>query len=210
MNILSPLCFSLLALATSVKPKASLCNDFPASMLEFTSSFQQPEPPLVKNEFKTSFIQHKWNNNVSHITSGYIYFSPSRNLVRADEAYDGGLASSLFDYSKTTKDGLVLNTLTSYEGNTTQPTVWTGYVNSNYPLFTEDLLVQGGAVFGGLVKRNLVDKHVASWNLMYSSIPVTFFVDSCGVLVGYDYFSPDLRTRVITDFFNTAIGPFQS
>lgn len=99
---------------------------------------------------------------MSHITSGYIYFSPSRNLVRADEAYDGGLASSLFDYSNTTKDGLVLNTLTSYEGNSTQPIVWTGYVNSNYPLFTEDLLIQAGAVFGGLVKRDLLEKHVAS------------------------------------------------
>jgi hypothetical protein len=99
---------------------------------------------------------------LSHITSGYIYFSPSQNLVRADEAYDGGLASSVFDYSNTTKDGLVLNTLTSYEGNSTKPTVWTGYVNSNYPLFTENLLIQGGAVFGGLVKRDLLDKYVAS------------------------------------------------
>lgn len=59
MNILYTLCFSLVALATSVKPKDSLCNDFPVSMLEFTSGFQQPEPPLVKTEFKTSFIQHK-------------------------------------------------------------------------------------------------------------------------------------------------------
>jgi hypothetical protein len=29
-------------------------------MLEFSSGFEQPEPPLVKTEFKTSFIQHKW------------------------------------------------------------------------------------------------------------------------------------------------------
>ncbi|KAJ5450814.1 uncharacterized protein N7458_003731 [Penicillium daleae] len=176
-------------------------------MLEFSGSFQQPQPPLVKPEFKTSFIQHKWNNNLSHIMSGYIYFSPSQNLVRADEAYDGALASSIFDYSKTTKDGLVFNNLTSYEVGVAQPNVWTGYVMSNYPLFTEDFLIQGAAVFGGLVKRNLLDKHVASWNILYSSIPITVFVDSCGVLVGYDYFSPGLRTRVITDFFNTAVGP---
>lgn len=214
-------------------------------MLEFSSSFQQPEPPLVKTEFQTSFIQHKWytirsyhlhgfsltnsrNNNLSHITSGYIYFSPSQNLVRADEAYEGGLATSVFDYSKVNKEGLVLNNLTSYEVNSTEATVWMGYVMSNYPLFTQDFLIRGNAVFGGLVKRNLLAEHVASvslkqpypffmhetltslkWNIMYSSIPVTVFVDSCGVIVGYDYFSPGLRTRVVTDFFNTAVGPLK-
>lgn len=99
---------------------------------------------------------------MSHITSGYIYFSPSQNLVRADEAYDGALATSIFDYSKINKEGLVLNNLTSYEVNSTEPTVWIGYVMSNYPLFTEDFLIRGDAVFGGLVKRNLLAKHVAS------------------------------------------------
>jgi hypothetical protein len=65
MNVLWTLSFSLLALATSVQPKDSSCNDFPASMLEFSGSFQQPRPPLVKPEFKTSFIQHKWYTNLS-------------------------------------------------------------------------------------------------------------------------------------------------
>jgi hypothetical protein len=60
MNLLYTLSFSLVALATSIKPNDSPCNDFPASMLEFTSGFQQPEPPLVKPEFKTNFVQHKW------------------------------------------------------------------------------------------------------------------------------------------------------
>ncbi|EAU29432.1 predicted protein [Aspergillus terreus NIH2624] len=106
-----------------------------------------------------------------------------------------------------TKDGLVLNTLTSYGTNDSQPTVWTGYVLSNYPLFTEDILTRGGAVFGGLVKRYLLEGYVASWNIIYASLPVTVFVDSCGVIVGYDYFSPNLRTRVVTEFFNTALGP---
>jgi hypothetical protein len=99
---------------------------------------------------------------LSHITSGYIYFSPSQKLVRADEAYDGALASSVFDYSNTTKDGLVQNIFTSYEVNSTQPTVWTGYVNSNFPLFAEDFLISGEAVFSGLVKRTFLEKHVAS------------------------------------------------
>lgn len=113
--------------------------------------------------------------------SGYIYFSPSQNLVRADEAYDGALASSIFDYSKTTKDGLVFNNLTSYEVGVAQPNVWTGYVMSNYPLFTEDFLIQGAAVFGGLVKRNLLDKHVAS---VSSKLPLSIrriLIDSSGI-----------------------------
>lgn len=96
---------------------------------------------------------------------------------------------------------------------------------SNYPLFAEDFLIKGGAVFAGLVKRDLQRGHVASpssilretiadnlqWSLLYSmlKIPVTVFVDSCGVMVGYDYFSPGLRTRVRTEFFNTAVGPVQ-
>lgn len=34
-------------------------------------------------------------------------------------------------------------------------------------------------------------------------IPTTVYVDNTGLLVGYDYFSPELRTRVVNDFFNT-------
>jgi hypothetical protein len=34
------------------------------------------------------------------------------------------------------------------------------------------------------------------------AIPVTMYVDNCGVIVGYDYFAPERRTRVITEFFN--------
>ena len=45
------------------------------------------------------------------------------------------------------------------------------------------------------------------WKIFYDSIPVTVFVDACDVIVGYDYFSPGLRTRVITEFFNTIVGP---
>ncbi|EPS25087.1 hypothetical protein PDE_00018 [Penicillium oxalicum 114-2] len=177
-------------------------------MQEFTGGFEQPKPPMVKSEFQTSFIQHKWNQNLSHIASGYIYFSPSKKLVRADEAYEGGLATSVFDYANTTQEGLVMNTVTSRKAGSTESQMWSGYVLSNYPLFASDFLIQGEAVFGGLVKRNLRQSHVASWNIMFmGSIPVTVFVDACGVLAGYDYFSPGLRTRVTTDFFNTIVGP---
>ncbi|KAL2785627.1 hypothetical protein BJX66DRAFT_53578 [Aspergillus keveii] len=185
-------------------------HTFPSSVIEFSGNFQQPQPPLLKTEFQTSFIQHKWNANLSHIQTGYIYFSPSQNLVRVDEAYKGDLATSIFDYTNTTADGLVDNTLTSFgKYPAQQPTVWRGYVQSNYPLFTEDILTAGDAVFGGLVRRTHVEGLVASWNIMYASIPVTVFVDGCGVMVGYDYFSPGLRTRVTTEFFNTVVGPVE-
>ncbi|KAL2846356.1 hypothetical protein BJY01DRAFT_213454 [Aspergillus pseudoustus] len=202
--------FSLLtALGASAKSNSTKsCHEFPSSMIEYSGNFQQPLPPLIKTEFETSFIQHKWNVNLSHIQVGYIYFSPSQGLVRVDEAYQGGLATSVFNYANTTDDGLVDNILTSFDSYPDQPTVWQGYVQSNYPLFGDDILVSGDAVFAGLVKRDHVQGLVASWSIMYAgSIPVTVFVDSCGVMVGYDYFSPGLRTRVTTDLFNTIVGP---
>ncbi|KAL4876487.1 hypothetical protein BJY04DRAFT_199761 [Aspergillus karnatakaensis] len=198
-----------LAVGAACKPfstASSTCHDFPASMIEYSSTFQQPEPPILKTEFQTSFIQHKWNANLSHIQVGYIYFSPSQGLVRVDEAYNGDLATSIFNYANTTEEGLVDNTLTSFGAYPDKPTVWRGYVQSNYPLLSDDILTQGDAVFGGLVERELVAGLVAAWNIMYAGIPVTVFVDSCGVLVGYDYFSPGLRTRVTTGFFNTVVG----
>jgi hypothetical protein len=37
-------------------------------------------------------------------------------------------------------------------------------------------------------------------------IPVTVYVDlDTGMVVGYDYFSMDLRTRVVTEYFNTEV-----
>ncbi|CRG84844.1 Anoctamin-5 [Talaromyces islandicus] len=192
----------------SAKPTA--CYSFPSSMVDFSSNFEQPPPPSLNPEFRTAFVQHKWNLNLSHIMSGYMYASPSQNLVRVDETYDGGLARSIFNYANVSNEGLVENILTSFTDNLTNPTVWTGYVESNYPLFTDDFLVKNEAVFGGLVKRDFLEGQVASWAIMYdNSIPVTVYVDACGVVVGYDYFSPGLRTRVTTDFFDTVVSPIK-
>lgn len=91
-----------------------------------------------------------------------MYTSPSQNLVRVDEIYDGGLARSIFNYANVSNEGLVENILTSFTDDLTSPTVWTGYVESNYPLFTDDLLIKNGAVFGGLVKRDFLEGQVAS------------------------------------------------
>ncbi|VUC25573.1 unnamed protein product [Clonostachys rosea] len=197
---------SSLSVATSltITPAlASSCTPFPSSVLSFSSDFKQPEPPLVKSEFQTQFIQHKWNQNLSHITTGYIVNSPSQGFVRVDQANDDGFGTSLFNYANVTEDGLVDNILTMYITNSTTPDIWQGYVNSNFPIFQEEILVQAGAVFSGLVKRTFWADQVAAWNIMYQGvIPVTIFVNTCNVVVGYDYFAPVERTRVITEFFD--------
>jgi hypothetical protein len=81
--------------------------------------------------------------------------------VRADEAYNGTLASSVFNYANSTKEGLVDNMLTSYD-ESGKPTVWRGFVNSNFPLFPETFLMDNNAVFGGLVDRRFNDGPVAT------------------------------------------------
>ncbi|KAL4783379.1 hypothetical protein BJX76DRAFT_358021 [Aspergillus varians] len=221
MRFLQLLSVSLAAVVLPVR--ASSCRPFPSSMIEFSSEFKQPTPPMVKAEYETSFIQHKWNQNVSHITTGFINCSPSQNFVRVDEAFNGSLASSFFNYANSTNEGLVDNTLTTFSHKSNEPTIWRGVVNSNFPLFPEDILVKNGAVFGGLVWRQFIEDLVAAasslfrvqlkvrhgteakikshqWNIMYQG--VIPYVSNCNVMVGYDYFSPGLRTRVITEYFN--------
>lgn len=88
-----------------------------------------------------------------------------------------------------TAEGLVDDTMTTF-GSDLCPVAWRGYVLSNYPLFAEDMLVQKGSTFGGLVERDLVRGRVGSCkrlvfylkcsllmslvNLICASIPVTF------------------------------------
>jgi hypothetical protein len=98
---------------------------------------------------------------MSHITTGFIENSPSQLIVRVDEAFNGTLASSVFNYANSTKEGLVDNTLTSYD-KLGKSTVWREFVNSNFPLFPESLLIENDAVFGGLVDRQLNDGPVAT------------------------------------------------
>ncbi|KAK7216577.1 hypothetical protein V2G26_004580 [Clonostachys chloroleuca] len=196
-------CTSVAASLTVSLALADSCTPFPSSVVPFSSDFKQPEPPLVKSEFQTQFVQHKWNQNLSHITTGYIVNSPSRGFVRVDQANDEGFGTSLFNYANVTEDGQVDNILRMYTANSTAPNIWQGFVNSNFPIFQEDILVQAGAVFSGLVKRTFWTGQVAVWNMMYQGvIPVAVFVNTCNVVVGYDYFAPVERTRVITEFFN--------
>ena len=108
---------------------------------------------------------------MSHITTGYIKNSPSQRFVRADEATNGTLATSFFNYANVSKEGLVDNTLTTYDPNSSKPNVWRGYVNSNFPVFGEDILIKAGAVFVGLVHRSFIEDHVAAVSL----VPISRF-----------------------------------
>ncbi|KAJ5233163.1 hypothetical protein N7468_006119 [Penicillium chermesinum] len=199
-----PLLLTLLIASSGVTAtKFPSCAPFPSSLIEFSSGFKEPLAPLVRDEYTANFIQHKWNRNLSHITAGYISNSPSVGIVVADEASDSGLASSLFNYANTTQDGLVDNTLKSYSSNSSAVEVWRGYVNSGFPLFSQDFLVTNNAIFGGLVKRRFNEGYVASWNIMYQgAIPVTVYVNNCNCVVGYDFFATGERTKVITEYFN--------
>ncbi|KAJ5556800.1 hypothetical protein N7494_000715 [Penicillium frequentans] len=196
----------LALLVTSPKvtaTKSSSCAPFSSSMIEFASGFEEPSPPLVKDEYTANFIQHKWNQNLSHITAGHISNLPSLDIVLVDEASDDGLASSLFNYANTSQDGLVDNTLSTYSSTSSSVEVWRGYVNPAFPLFSRDFLVTNKAIFGGLVKRRFYENFVASWNIMYQgAIPVTVYVDNCNSVVGYDFFTTGERTKAITEYFN--------
>lgn len=50
----------LVVAAVAIFTEASECHRFVPSMTPFTSTFTQPELPLVKPEFQANFIQHKW------------------------------------------------------------------------------------------------------------------------------------------------------
>ncbi len=105
---------------------------------------------------------------MSHIASGYIYNSPSNHKIRVDEAFDSNFASSLFDYTDISSDGLVSNTLyTLAPCIAATPQFWHGYVMPVFPLFTSDILVTSNAVFTGIVDDRF-NGRVAS--VSYSSI----------------------------------------
>ena len=65
------------------------------------------------------------------------------------------IASSLFDYTNISSDGLVSNTLYTLSPSVlSKPEVFSDYVNPGFPLFTEDILISNNAAFTGLVDRS--------------------------------------------------------
>lgn len=115
----------------------------------FTSDFHQPTPPLIKPAFQAHWNQHKYNENVSHIASGYMYSSPASKKIRVDETYRSALGSSLFNFNDVTADG-VNNTLWLLTPTlTSTPQFFTGYEQPAFPLVEADLLVKARAVYAG-------------------------------------------------------------
>jgi hypothetical protein len=50
-----------ISLAAGILPvSASSCRPFPSSVIEYSSGFEQPNPPMIKAEYEANFIQHKW------------------------------------------------------------------------------------------------------------------------------------------------------
>ncbi|KAE9377442.1 hypothetical protein N431DRAFT_398356 [Stipitochalara longipes BDJ] len=125
---------------------------FPASYELFSSTFKQPNPPLVNAEFKCNWQQHAWSSSFSHISSGYLYHSTTHFKVRVDATYDSSIVSSLFDYTDRNGGDLVWNTLYTIEPSVSaEPKIWTGFVKPAWALFEEDILVKSNAVFTGVV-----------------------------------------------------------
>jgi hypothetical protein len=120
---------------------------------------------------------------LSHIMAGHIENSPAKGFVRVNEVYDDKLATSFFNYKNVTKEGLVDNTLTTYDPAVKKPSIWRGYVDSNYPIFAKDILIAAGAVFEGLVQRNFNEALVAAVSLQYHRFPCLLSANS--FQVGY-------------------------
>jgi hypothetical protein len=59
------------------------------------------------------------------------------------------------------------NTLTTFGPESNEPAIWRGFVNSNFPLFPEDILVINGAVFGGLIRRQFNKDLVAAVSSLF-------------------------------------------
>lgn len=110
------------------------------------------------------------DEELSNIAAGYIVNSPSEAVVHVDVVYEGNLASSVFNYANVTEEGLVDNTVTTYSDNSTDPEIWRDFVQPNFPIFPEDILVESEAVFGGLVERKFLRGQVASVSSPFLSL----------------------------------------
>ncbi|KAI6774858.1 hypothetical protein HG530_001616 [Fusarium avenaceum] len=174
-----------------------------ASTTEFSAGFRQPNPPEIQAEFSTSFAQHKWNQDVSTISTGYLQSSPSRDSIRADQIIDGTVTSSVFNYKNTTHNDMVDHTMIMFDTGERCPNTWRGYDRLSFPVFSKKMLIDGGAVLTGTVKTNLSGRGVG-WIIMDNGRNIlTIYLNTCNVVIGYDYFLWDTNTRIVTDFFNT-------
>jgi len=177
----------------------------------YSSSFVNPTPPNIQTEFRANYMQHKFDVNVNHIVSGFIYVSPSQQKARADGASDGSLEISIFDFKNTTANGTVANSILSFNGGAIQPTCSSFFVAPFIQIIPTDFLSQSNAVFAGTQLDDLYGP-VDAWTFsMGDNLQVTFFLDSSNTFVRYDFAASDtLRTFTTTRFFNIIAGPINS
>jgi hypothetical protein len=65
------------------------------------------------------------------------------------------IASSIFDYTNMSADGLVSNILYTFTPTlASPPSIFSDYVNPAFPIFTPDILANNSAVFTGLTHRD--------------------------------------------------------
>ncbi|KAF9200269.1 hypothetical protein BGZ49_009527 [Haplosporangium sp. Z 27] len=180
----------------------SLISGALASLEVYSSTFKNPEPPLITGDFSANFMQHKWNNlSMSHVTSGVIYMSASNDKCRIDNTHDGILQISLFDYKNVTKDGF-LNKNLVFQDLTKSPQCGFDFLAiPAYPLMYKTLLKDSYAVFAGWSQDDIYGK-VETWNILYSGIPASVFIDQQKRFVRYDFWTPHDRTFTTTRFFN--------
>ncbi|KAI9683693.1 MAG: hypothetical protein M1829_004999 [Trizodia sp. TS-e1964] len=199
---------STLALLTSLCNAAPYSHSYgiPATQKLFSSKFAETLPPRIVAAFSASWQQHKWDQNVSHIASGYMYASPELKMIRVDTAYQTVLGSSLFDYSNVSSVGQVANHVYNLTpAIASLPNCNSYYVDPAFPLFAEDFLQNNSAVFGGWVAEN--GERVAKWEVMWKGVvPVTVLLSEENIVVGYDFFTPVRRTSAKTRFFNIEKG----
>ena len=100
------------------------------------------------------------------------------------EAYEGVLASSLFDFKNTTSDGLVANSIFSYnESLAEKPQCNTYYGDPGFPLFTADILRTEGSVFLGAIHDEMYGP-VSAWQILHGrNVPVTIYLDTSNTFV---------------------------
>ncbi|KAK5087831.1 hypothetical protein LTR05_002046 [Lithohypha guttulata] len=183
----------------------SASGPFPAISGLFTPIFQQPDIPTIATELCGFFLQHKWDIELSHLTSGYWYNSALQGQVRVDETYHNAYGSSLFDYTNISTTGAINNRMFTVNPSAGSPPVYfEAYIDSpGFPLITSNFLQSANATFGGIVNKPFLG-HVQTWNLLLAdTISVIVYLDngSIPIMQGYDFWGTDRRTKVVTRFW---------
>ncbi|KAF8531710.1 hypothetical protein JB92DRAFT_2847751 [Gautieria morchelliformis] len=190
---------------------ASGIDPFP---VPFSSSFLEPTPPLIPNEFKANYMQLKYDaTGINHPVAGFAYYSPSQKKIRFDGSDADGLVSSLFDFGNVSAPGQISNRQLVFTGGVkqSQSSCFSDFVVPGEMLFAQDVLNSTQAVFIGIQLDSLYGP-LNAWQLQLpnlTSVLVTLYLDGNNTLVRQDFSAPgqSARTFVTTRFFNIVQGP---